>query len=266
MIYWAGTSYAACTLRIGIEANRQCQVNLKVEDDKQKDTVFTDRMRIYNAGEKNPLFVQMPVTGKGVLITVYEEGTRPDSEPVNFRITGIRKLPIARQMDIVDLWNPRVRNFIPFAQRFAYNAGVLPTYSNRYYISDKGNFRIKYVEKIILDNGQESVTPARIGIFDKVIEVSKKFMKPLTVSGREDILYHEFSHLNLNNDMKNESEADINGLIIGLGLGNPVIEAKQTYLLMFSDAEGNIANENRERYEKVAEFIDGFEALSVKYL
>jgi hypothetical protein len=49
------------------------------------------------------------------------------------------------------------------------------------------------------------------------------------------ILCHEFSHFYVNEDMDNESEADINGLLIYLGLGYPRIEGYQAFLEVFKD-------------------------------
>jgi hypothetical protein len=44
------------------------------------------------------------------------------------------------------------------------------------------------------------------------------------------ILCHEFSHFYVNDNMDDESEADINGLLIYLGLGYPRIEGYQAFL------------------------------------
>jgi hypothetical protein len=70
------------------------------------------------------------------------------------------------------------------------------------------------------------------------------------------ILCHEFSHFYVNEDMKDESEADINGLLIYLGLGYPRIEACEAFLEVF---EHYPSQENKVRYDKIKNFIDNFE-------
>jgi hypothetical protein len=70
------------------------------------------------------------------------------------------------------------------------------------------------------------------------------------------ILLHEFSHVYLNENVDDEVEADLNGLLIYLGLGYPRIEAfevfAKTFLTVPSDG-------NRMRYDKIKAFIDEFE-------
>ena len=46
---------------------------------------------------------------------------------------------------------------------------------------------------------------------------------------RMAILLHEFSHFYLNDRMEDETEADLNGLLIYLALGYPRIEAYQSF-------------------------------------
>ena len=56
--------------------------------------------------------------------------------------------------------------------------------------------------------------------------------------------------------MDNESEADINGLLIYLGLGYPRIEGYQAFLEVFKDAP---SNQNKVRYDIIDNFIKNFE-------
>ena len=66
------------------------------------------------------------------------------------------------------------------------------------------------------------------------------------------ILLHEFSHYYLNSDISNETEADLNGLTIYLGLGYPIREAYAAFGETFI---GYPSPENKVRYEIINKFI-----------
>ena len=70
------------------------------------------------------------------------------------------------------------------------------------------------------------------------------------------ILLHEFSHFNLNENIDDESEADLNGLLMYLGLGFPRIEASSAWLEVFLGAQ---TEQNKERYKLIEQFIKDFE-------
>jgi hypothetical protein len=167
-------------------------------------------------------------------------------------IDSITKEPLDKKLDVIDFANPLVRSFVNFATRFCYNAGSLPSGT---YLSDDKKFVIKYLP-IIEDDGQEQTTPARIDIDNGTIEISKKHFLDYTVPSRMAILLHEFSHVYLNENVDDEVEADLNGLLIYLGLGYPRIEAfevfAKTFLTVPSDG-------NKMRYDKIKAFIDDFE-------
>jgi hypothetical protein len=56
--------------------------------------------------------------------------------------------------------------------------------------------------------------------------------------------------------MDNESEADINGLLIYLGFGYPRIEGYQAFLEVFKDAPND---SNKKRFDRIDKFIRNFE-------
>lgn len=269
MIYTIATNYRACTLRVDIEAQKSCQVKLEVCDAKQADTYFTKRTRFFAPKEKQSFDVQMPVTGHYIRIMIFE-GTDVAGKPVSFKVTGMKLTPLTRQMDVLP-GGKQVRDFVRFAERFCFNAGVIPTYTQRVYTNEeklfgmtvkKGEFQIRYLDAIRSEDGQQELTtPARIGIYDKIIEVSKKKFKPMSVPVRLCILFHEFSHLYLNKEMTDEVEADLNGLHIYLALGYPRIEAHETFLETFYSAQTEV---NYERYDRISSFIDTFEQLTYK--
>jgi hypothetical protein len=124
------------------------------------------------------------------------------------------------------------------------------------YTSNDGNFRVDYLDDIIGDGGRTLNTPARINKNSAIIQVSKKKFLQYTIPERMAILLHEFSHYYLNDDISNETEADLNALLIYLGLGYPRIDAYNVFTKVFesSDNEANI-----ERMKLIDEFIRNFE-------
>jgi hypothetical protein len=109
---------------------------------------------------------------------------------------------------------------------------------------------------IIEDNGVEQTTPARIDIDSGIIEVSKRQFIEYTIPNRMAILLHEFSHIYLNDNVDDEVEADLNGLLIYLGLGYPRIEAFEVFAKTFMN---NPTDENGMRFDSIKNFIDNFE-------
>jgi hypothetical protein len=156
--------------------------------------------------------------------------------------------------NVVDIQNKSVKHFVDFAQRFCFNAPYLAT--GKSYQSDNGGFMIEYLPTIIDAKGKELTTPARISRISGRIQVSKKQFDQYTVPMRFAILCHEFSHFYVNEDMADESEADMNGLLIYLGLGYPRIEAFEAFLEVF---EHYPSQENKRRYDKIKNFINNFE-------
>ena len=73
---------------------------------------------------------------------------------------------------------------------------------------------------------------------------------------RMAILTHEFSHVFLNVNPNDETEADLNGLLIYLSLGYPRIEAHEAWIDTF---ENSPTDGNMERYEIMEQFIEDFE-------
>jgi len=73
---------------------------------------------------------------------------------------------------------------------------------------------------------------------------------------RMAILLHEYSHFYVNEKMHDETEADLNGLLIYLGLGYPRIEAYEAFLKTFVNVP---SQQNKARYDTINKFINNFE-------
>jgi hypothetical protein len=255
MIFKVPTRHEELTLLIKVSTSEPQTIRIRVLDADQPNTSFTDRYKTVDG--ESIFFVRMPISPQDALVSIYNEanGNLPLGQDNTFTVDSITKESLDKKLDVIDFSNPLVRSFVNFATRFSYNAGTLPTGT---YLSDDKKFCIKYLP-IIEDGGQEQSTPARIDIDNGVIEISKKQFLDFTVPNRLAILFHEFSHVYLNDNVDDEVEADLNGLLIYLGLGYPRIEAFEVFAKTFLNAPTEL---NKMRYDKIKDFIDNFEQVN----
>jgi hypothetical protein len=250
MIFTVPTYYDELTLVIKVKTYEPVKIRIKVEDASQPNTVYTDRYRTIDGD--GIFYVRMPLSGQEVNVSVYNEDKGNNDSDDSFEVVSITKEQLQKKMDFVDLSNPYVKSFINFSTKFSYNSGSMPTGT---YVSDDDNFVIKYLPTI-MEGNKEETTPARIDIENGVIEVSKKQFVNFSVPNRMAILLHEFSHVFVNEDVNDEEEADLNALMIYLGLGYPRIEAFEVFAKTFENAP---TEQNKKRYDLIVNFIDDFE-------
>jgi len=252
MIFSVPTRHEELTLLIKVRTYEPQKIRIKVIDAEQPNTAFTDRYRIVEG--ESIFFVRMPVSPNEALVYVFNEayGNMQVGEDPSVEVISITKEPLEKKLDVIDFTNQQVRSFVNFATRFSFNAGTLPSGT---YTSDDRQFVIKYLPTIT-DGGMEQTTPARIDIDSGVIEVSKKQFRDFTIPNRMAILLHEFSHVFVNDNIDDEVEADLNALLIYLGLGYPRIEAFEVFAKTFMAAP---TEQNKMRYQKIVNFIDNFE-------
>jgi hypothetical protein len=230
------------------------KVRIKIYDEEKPKIVFTDRYKTVHNLET--FYIRLPITSNCVVLSVYNDlkGNTPKEQETNIKVVSIDKTPLEKRMDVVDIQNKSVKHFVDFAQRFCYNAPYLAT--GKSYQSDNGEFMIEYLPEITNHDGKVLTTPARISKVTGRIQVAKKQFDNYTVPMRFAILCHEFSHFYVNENMNDESEADINGLLIYLGLGYPRIEGYQAFLEVFKDAP---SQDNKKRFDRIDNFIKNFE-------
>ena len=253
------TREKSLTLMIEVATDSPQKIQIIVKDINKPDTKYTDRYSTVDGTQK--FYVRMPLSPYESLVSVYNKsnGNTKQGSDNSFKVIRVDARPLERKMDCVDWSNPKIRDFVGFAQQFSNNAGILSAgkYPNgSTYISDEGNFRIDYFDDIRSKTGQVIATPARISQTKGIIQVSKQHFQQFTVPMRMAILLHEFSHFYLNERIEDETEADLNGLLIYLALGYPRIEAYQSFLTTFKDTP---TPQNKERYEILHEFITNFE-------
>lgn len=253
MVFEVPARHEEFTLFIRVSTTRPEKIRIIVKDADMEKTVFTDRFKTVN-GEVS-FFVRMPVSGKRIYAIIYNErvGNLDEGQDDSFKVLEIKKMPLEKKMDVVDFGDTQLRTFVKFCTKFCFNAGELTSGT---YKSSDGRFTIEYLPTIKRKNGTESSTPARIGIESGIIQVSKSKFAPMTVPMRMAILLHEYSHFYVNDQMDDEVEADLNGLLIYLGLGYPRIEAYEAFLKTFDSAPTKM---NKERYDIINKFINDFE-------
>lgn len=255
MNYRLNTRFDEMCLVVTVAVIQPCEVVIKIYDENKPKIVFTDRWATV-IGEKT-FYLRLPITSENIVVSVYDKqkGNLSKEQEKNLRLVDVKKTPLEKRLDVVDIKNSVVANFVDFAQRFSYNAPYLA--DNKTYQSDNGEFLIEYLPAIISSNsGKELTTPARISRVTGRIQVAKKYFDKYTVPMRFAILCHEFSHFYVNDDIDNESEADINGLLIYLGLGYPRIEGLQAFFEVFKESD---SQQNMKRMKIIEKFVMDFE-------
>ena len=252
MTYKILTLHDSTMLKINIDAlsGKSENIILKVYNDSQKDTCFMDRSKIIKGNED--LFVRMPMSPYTTTINIYNQANGDQKKGVDnsFSVSSIRQEPLTITLAKTKMDIPIVKNFVSFAQKFAYNAGWI---APKDYNSVIGGFKIEYLPFITnLQTGKKMATPARVSTKNGRIQVSQESFVPMTVPMRMAILLHEFSHYYLNSDISNETEADLNGLTIYLGLGYPIREA---YAAFGDTFIGHPSQQNKVRYDIINNFI-----------
>jgi hypothetical protein len=251
------TKYAPITLVVKVKSDKPQKLYFTVYDASNPLRKFTERWKTIQGEET--LYVRMPLSPE---VSVVDVSNTPNgtlgNKNVGFEIVSVKKAPLERRIDENDIGNAMIRNFVAFAQKFCYNVSELQV--NKTYISDDGNFFINLVQTIKNERGVELNTPARIGRRTGTIQVSKSAFVKFTIPMRMAILLHEFSHYYLNEKIDDEMEADLNGLLIYLGLGYPRIEAYQAFLETF---KGRPTSLNKARYDLINKFINDFEKMNI---
>lgn len=262
MTYNIPCRYEDCILEVIVKTTQPVKVRLIVFDANQQNTQFTNRYMTVDG--QQAFRVRMPLSPNMASVTVYNEavGNKKQGEDKTIEVLSVTKQALTKRMDVVDFNNPVISGFVKFAQRFCYNAGVLP--ANKIYYSSNNQFKIKYSElipeRMNKKLGKMSSTPAQTSMNTGMIEISKKSFVGYTVPMRMAIVLHEFSHYYMNSNIEDEEEADLNALLIYLSLGYPRIEASQAFLDVFIETD---TPENKRRWDVIYQFIKNFEKANI---
>lgn len=253
MTYTLWTRYEPIMIKIVVQTSSPQDIVLKVYDPTQANTYFTNRDKNVNGVEE--LFVRMPLSPSSAKLEIYNKknGNQPKGQDPSFQVLSVKKEDLDITLPKTKMDTFTVRNFVAFAQKFSYNAGWVS--APRDYMSSVGSFKIEYLPVIINSKGDKMATPARISTKNGRIQVSQEAFRTMTIPMRMAILLHEFSHYYLNSDVSDETEADLNGLTIYLGLGYPIREAYQAFTSTFI---GYPTDQNKKRYDIIDRFIKDY--------
>lgn len=253
MNYKMWLRYAPSMIKVVVKTSSPQKIVLKVSDSSQANTFFTDRTKMVD-GEQE-LFVRMPLAPNTAILSIYNEknGNQPKGQDTSFDVVKIEKEELDITLPQTKMDTMSVRNFVAFAQKFAYNAGWVT--APREFMSVVGGYKIEYLPFIINSKGERMATPARISTKNGRIQVSQEAFRSMTIPMRMAILLHEYSHFYLNSDIANETEADLNGLTIYLGLGYPIREAYAAFAETFI---GYPTPQNKQRYDIINRFIKDY--------
>lgn len=223
-----------------IETEHKLSLILIGYDEEFPDTQYFYRRIPIN--KKKRVNIPLPLSPERLTIEIFDEA-KPDAPyPDTFKI---RKFEF-KGLTYRKKWDSKTKEFIDLVQWFSEEAGYLDT--GEHY-SKNGNFLIVYKEQIVNEDGEE-FTPARIEKQMKFIEISKAYMKDLTIPERQVVLFHEFAHGFVNKHPESEVEADLEGNKIYLALGNSETEIMYAYQNVFNDTPTN-----RRRVRKVYNMI-----------
>lgn len=262
MRYEIRTSNRSCTLKVPINASVPCDVYVLVTSLEVPGAILIRRVEAYFPGDKTPMYLKMPLTGKNIVVEIFENLEDPDSTPQSFTVGDIKLMGLDKRMYVVRDSDPFIDEWILFRGQFAFNASWLPlNEADQVYKSENGKYKIRYVDYIVDDNGKEDVTPMQINKYNGVITVSRKKIveAQLTVPGLVGVLDHEYSHLWRNKDKADEEQSDMNGLTISLGSGYPPYDVVEGYYSILYNVD---SEENFNRLQIIDDFVNKFYSLS----
>lgn len=246
-------------IKIRVRTNGKVLLGYSVSDAHMPNTVYTyGKQEIDNNGEINILMPLSPT--KGVLRIWNDAYKNTKNENYGFKLISVNKKELSPNKIALAIYNKDALDFVDFAKDFAVRASYLSTKNNgkdrSIYISENGKFELHYLDDILGLNGEPLKSSMRINNQTGVIEAAKNYVKNYSVSERIAILLHEFSHFYVNNNHKDEFEADKHALRIYVNLGFPKKEAVSGFYQVFYRTPSNL---NIERMKRIYEFLNNLE-------
>jgi len=234
-------------LKLGLEVKSKCQIRVVARSSKSSLVVYYDR--VFDVSDKENMEIRLPQSTP--MVDVVITCSKDNSGEANFRVTRFKKAKLRQYINCYK--GKEVVRFIKFAQAIS---SQLPHLNVGDYYSDCGKYHFQ-----ILNDIEGETTPARIHNDIGFIQVNKTRMQGNTVPMNMAIFLHEFSHFFVNKIYSDETEADLNGLRMYLGLGYPIYESHKSFIEVFDHSDNS---GNRERYDYIFEFVKNFDKLKFK--
>ncbi len=239
------------TLVVKVSTASRQNLRVILADTDYQNTQYTNRNIIVNGVVT--FYINVPLCNDNAKLIIYNDdiGNIPSQSDNTFRLLDYFPIPLEKRFDLIDYKETGLASYLSFCQRFCLTAGWIPTATYR---SDDFRYQVQYLSDILSSDYpyQPLNTSARICKDDGVIQVSQKQFESMTVPQRMIILLHEYAHFFVNDNIDNETEADLNGLAIYLGMGFPRIDAQNIFTDSFFGAP---SMENKHRMEIIQDFI-----------
>ena len=258
------TNQQEFTLVVRVETTSPQNLRVILTDTDYINTEYTNRV-LTTSKALTTFYIQVPLCNKNAKLIIYNDdiGNIPSLSEPTFNVPsgkeGVFMIPLEKRYDLIDYRESSLASFVDFAQRFSINAGHMVTGKYR---SDDKRYYIEFLPDILSSEPPYLPlnTSSRIAKDNGVIQVSQKKFDTMTVPMRMVILCHEYSHFFVNENIEDETEADLNGLTIYLGLGYPRIDAKNAFTDAFLGAAYPM---NMERMQIIQDFIDHFDSSKI---
>lgn len=240
-------------LTIGFTVNRPTTLIIVGRDAENPYTTYASREvvigpKYFTKGVGyREINIPFPLAPNFMMLNVWDKHNigRNTFKVSTFSVASMESRSILEHQDIHD--------FIPFANWFAQNAGILPV---GIYDSPDLKYMIDYMPVIKDEHGLPLVTPARTSRMNGRIEASQHHLLPLSVPIRWFILMHERKHFQL--PTREEKIADLTALKVFLDYGFPKVEAIYACTLAMK-AESNIAKKAKLiRLKDIHSYIDQY--------
>lgn len=256
-------------LAITVQSRGPIEIRLRVAHAFQPNTDYTDRTGPVNG--KQIFYVRMPIPPQTVVVQIYNKGTgdQPKGADKTFEVVDYKIMKLDTFPELYDSKNPLIQEGVKFLKQFSERAAILSAGPiGSVYQSDQKRFRIDYVDAIVdrreeIQNksgqwvpnprlGEVQSTPARISRDRGIIEWAKPACLKYAVPYRFGITSHEIGHFYLNENPRDEFEADRNGIKIMIGNGFGFIDACDAFLSVF---EGAPSDQNAKRTNQVIQLV-----------
>ena len=116
------TKGEALTLMIEVATNGPQKIQVEVKDLNKANTYYTNRHSNINGTDR--FFVRMPLSPYESLISIYNKtnGNLKQGQDPTFKVVKVDARPLDRKLDCVNWENPKIRDFVHFAQQFSENS------------------------------------------------------------------------------------------------------------------------------------------------
>ena len=253
MVIPVPTQQQRLNIRLGIRANAPFHLGILAQDATKAHTHYFRRRVPFRPTDfeegtsYREISIKLPVSPKTLSLELYDKH-RPDDQ--RFRIEDFKVSPLPP----AQVWAKKhMHDFITFAEDFSQKAG----YRNAgFYHSPDYQFLIHYLPRIMGQDGEELVTPARTHRITGRHQVSQRYFRQFSIPIRMFILLHERQHFTL--PTRQEVPADLAALKLYMDLGYPTIEAIYAMTKIFLMHPNTLGAIHSTRVRKILEFIEQY--------